>query len=177
MHATAELVRSVLRWSLTVVSHEESVRGKIPGPRMSQICLGNMMSRTDPVTAAAIAREIAEIEKAAVTDIYMSSLVACIRASWGQSTSGKTRRTGDEDTVMVASRAVSALNRFGNSADRDFVRTCCLTKTWKQTEHLMPGRIWSSIRDDFEKLARRFYLKESHTVCVTAEFITRLSKR
>lgn len=176
MHATAELVRSVLRWSLTVVDHEDA-QGHLPGPRLSQMCLGAMMSRADPVTAYAIAREIAEIEKAQVTDVYMESLISCIRAGWGQTTSGKTRRTGEEDTVMVASRMVSALKRFGRPADRDLIRTCCLVKTWKQVEKLMPGRVWSSIRDDFEKLARLFYLKESHTVCATAEFITQLSKK
>ena len=177
MHATAELVRSVLRWSLTVVAHEEAAHGRFPGPRISQFCLGNLMSRTDPATAAAIAKEIAEIEKAEETDIYMDSLISCIRASWGQRAPGKPRRTGAEDTVMVASRMVSALRQFSNSQDRELMEVCCSVKTWKQAEGPLRGRVWSSIRDDFEKLSRRFYLKESHTVCVTAEFITQLSKR
>lgn len=177
MHTTAELVRSVLRWSLTVVAHEEAARGRFPGPRISQFCLGNLMSRTDPATAVAIAKEIAEIEKAEETDVYMDSLISCIRASWGQRAPGKPRRTEAEDTVMVASRMVSALRQFSTTSDRELMEVCCSVKTWTQAESALKGRVWSSIRDDFEKTARRFYLKERHTVCVTAEFITQLSKR
>lgn len=177
MHATAELVRSVLRWSLAVVQVEESRGGSIPGPRLSQFMLGNLLTRTDRATCVAIAREIVEIEKSDADDQYLEALVACIRASWGNNTPTRVRRTGKEDTVMHASSMVTALRRFSVGSDRDLLEVCSVAKTWRQTEGVFRGRDWSSIRDDFERLAKTFYLKESMTVCATAEYIMRIATK
>ena len=175
MHSSAELVRSVLRWSITVVSLDPHNSHR--GPQLSQFCLGNLMSRADLATITAIAKEIAEIEKAEQTDVYMDSLATCIREQWGKPERIIVRRTGSEDSVMVASRLCTCLNKFGTVEQRSVLEVCCSVKTWKQAEKVFAGRMWYSIRDDFETIAKVFYNKESHTIRTTAEYITKISKK
>ena len=171
MNTTAEIVRSVLRWALSIVYLEDSTNGKFAGPRLSQFCLGNLLARTDPATCEAIAREIAVLEKADTDDKYVDSLISCIRASWGATSTTRVRRTGKEDSVMIASRLITAMRQFSSVMDREILETCSVAKTWKKTELYFAGRSWHSIRDDYESIAGRFYLKEKHTIVQTVNHI------
>jgi len=172
MHVHAELVKSVLRWSLSVVAREDLSGTRHAGPRLSQFCLGNLLARTDFETCAAIAKEIAELEKADQTDTYMASLRQCVRDSWGEKPRERVHRTGAEDAVWMASKMCTTLHNFSTERDQNLLETCSSAKSWKQTETVLKGRDWHSIRDDFEIVARRFYLKEQMTICEVAEFIT-----
>lgn len=167
MHPHAEIVRSVLNWSLRVVRGHEACGEELPGPRLAQISLGQLMCRTEIETIDAIAREIQK------TGESLDSIVACIRSAWGQEESVR-HRTGHEDSVLVASRLVSALRRFGRERDRDTIELACSLRTWKACEQVMPGRDWQSIRDDFESLARKFYAKESAAILDTVEYISKI---
>ena len=177
MNVVPELIRSVLRWALSVVAHEQKQKPNFPGPKLSQFQLGDLMSRSDTATCEAIAREIAVVQKATSTDQSLDALVACIRASWGTPASSNTRRTGAEGTVLVASELVSRLLRFGTSREQYILEVGSICKTWKKTEVYLPGRDGLEVRREFEEIAVRFYNTEAHTVCKTAEFIVHLSKR
>jgi len=128
------------------------------------------------VTCVAIAKEIAEIENAEQTDIYMESLVVSIREHWGKPEHAAVRRTGCEDSVIVASRLCTTLNKFASPDKRSILEVCASVTTWKKAEQVFIGRTWHSIRDDFESIARQFYDKESHTIRTTADFIVKISK-
>lgn len=178
MHHHAELVRSVLRWALLLIAQEESSGGNhLPGPRISQFCLGNLLLRTDSETCLALARELAALEGIEENDVHLSALIHSIRNGWGGYERERTlRRTGTEDSIYKASYIITSLRNFSSNADRDLLENCAASKTWKGVEICYKGRLWSSIRDDFEKVARKFYLKESKMLCETAEYIMRLNK-
>ena len=175
MQASAELVRSLVRWAIAIVSSEDSGDKRIPGPRLSQFCLGNMMCRTDTQTSVAIAREIAAIERRGSSEEYLESLVACIRASWGAVPVERTRRGAREGSIARARDLLSALQRFGTEEDRRLLELCSVATSWKKTELYFPGRVWQSLRDDFSRVGNTFYNKEKMTVDAVAEYIAQIA--
>ena len=177
MHHTAELVRSILRWAITILSADDVADKRIPGPRLSQFCLGQMMSRTDMQTSTAIAREIAAIERRGASDEYVESLIVCIRASWGATTPVRQRRGAREGSRMHADRLLEALRRFGTEEERRLLEIGSAATSWKKTELFLPGRVWQSVQDDFERIGKKFYLKESMTVDNAAEYVTSIVRR
>jgi hypothetical protein len=48
--------------------------------------------------------------------------------------------------------------------------------TWKQLETHWPGRVWFSLRDDYEVLAEKFWRAEQLFICETAEFVVKMDK-
>jgi len=173
MNPCAELVRSLLRWSLGIVRHEDTKGVKFPGPRLSQSSLGSMMSRTDLLTALQIAEDINSLRALSYSGETMEEVAYRVRTAWGQESRTYTRRTGLEDRVIVASTLCTALWRFGGRRDQSFMEICSSMKTWTSIAAVMPGRDLQSIKDDFERSATAFYRKETFTVCQTAEFVAR----
>ena len=176
MRISSELVRSLLRWSLAIASSDDVSDKRVPGPRLSQFCLGRMMCRTDTQTSLAIAREIATIERRGASDEYMESLVACIRSSWGATPTARARRGVQESSAAKADDLLAALRRFGTEADRRLLELCSVATSWKKTELFFPGRAWESLRDDFDNVGNRFYNKEKMTVDSVAEYIASIAK-
>ena len=174
MDSRAEVVMSILRWALNLVFLEESKSGGIPGPRLSQFSLGNMMSRSDIQTCEAIARDIAEIR---ATDEAVCSLMDQIRSQWGDVQKTKTRRSGNEDALTRAHALVSALRRSMSARECAVLEAGARAKSWKAAEVFLPGRLWESIRDDFEKHALVFYNREKPTILLVSDYHSAMYER
>lgn len=177
MNYIALLVRSVLRWSNDIISDNELKNEVHRGPKKPSSVLGRLMVRTDLQTSIAIAKEIAEIEKAEQTDTYMDSLIACIRANWGEPARKSDRRTGTEDSVINASRVITAVRQFSPVHQSEILDICGRHKKWTTCAEALRGRDVISLREDFDRIANKFYQKENHLICSTAEYIYQLSKR
>ena len=173
MHKIAEIVRSVLRWSLTIVAIERRDNNKFPGPKISQFCLGHLLSRTDFETCEAIAHEISEIEKTENMDEHMLALIHAIRTNWGAMPSNKHYRVSTDDSIIIASEVCSTLKRFGTSSQRDLLEMGSVVRSWKKLESELPGHSWKIIRIDFERSARQLYNGNRELMCKAAEHIVR----
>jgi hypothetical protein len=175
MNHTAELVRIVLCWAFSVVADENS-RGKhFPGPRISQFSLGDMLVRTDPTTVVAIAREIQQLQSSGSEDSQLGDLITCIRSSWG-STAVSSRRTGEEDTVLMASRLVVRAMSVQPARHREILETVSRFRYISKACSVLGGRSPASLRDDFEVIAEKFYLRERGLICDVAEYIAVMAK-
>lgn len=177
MNHIALLVRSVLRWSCDTISEHELRNEVHKGPKKPGSPLGHLMVRADFQTSVAIAKEIAEIEKVEQTDEYLDQLISCIRANWGEPARKSTRRTGTEDSVLIASRIVTAVKQFSPVSYSQILDTCGRYKKWTLCAEALRGRDVISLKQDFNKVANMFYQKEAHLICSTAEYIYQLSKR
>ena len=169
MQTSSELVRAIVRWAILLIA-ADGRNSRLALPRLSQISLGRMMSRSDSQTTIAIALEIAAIERREPTELYLCALVSQIRSGWGE-TSSPPRRRGREALVDRAELVMSALRRCGTRSDQTLVETCVMLRSWKQAEQIWHGRVWHSVRDDFDAAAHRFWLKEHRMLEETSDLI------
>jgi hypothetical protein len=170
MRSEAEIVRSLLCWALGIMAADDRST-RIPGPRLSQFRLGDLMVRSDEATSVAIAREIARLG----TEDEMCALVAGIRSGWGEIARTRARRTGSEDSVKIATLLLYCLRLFGTKPQRDLLEMGSRVRTWSRMAELSPGRDWKSMRDDFEGYAVIFYHKERQTIVTASEYLTRIA--
>ena len=166
MDTRAELVREVLRWSLQIILAEEARGTRHPGPRLSRVSLGDMLARGDAETAIDIARDI--------DSSLPHELLEQIRSQWGATrptaaTTSRSARTADQ--VFHASDLVASVRRHAHGEERRLLEQASTVRTWVALTTYWPGRDPYSLRDDFERIAKKTYDNHKKIICATADFI------
>ena len=176
MHGHAEIVRSILSWAIRIVDTDDS---RLPGPQLSQMQLGRMLSRADARTCHDIAREILVGLGREPTDERVQEMAIEIRRGWVASSAagGRSASRRDSEAVILASRATVAMRRYGRPDERHILEVGSTMKTWKSMEERFRGKPWFSIRDDFERAALGFWAREHGTLLEISEWLERLTRR
>lgn len=173
MNMKAELVRSLMRWALCLIAKTESIREKLPGPRLSQMQLGRMMYRKDIATALALANDIGFR-----SDKDLTALIIEIRSGWGEDTRNQSRRRdGYEDAYDISCMFVAELSRFLTEDQHRLLLYASTMTTWKALETAFPDRTWFELRAAYESLAITLHDRHLLTVHNMADFIIRINTK
>ncbi len=173
------MVRSVLGWALRVVeSHEAGPGNALPGPRLAQVRLGQLMSRSESETLIGLIEHIRaeELAQGLEPGKLDEELVAEIRGGWGQVLSPRYRAIMESRTLTMANDFCLAIRRHVRGDELKLLELGARLRTWKSLEDHFRGRDWQSIRDDFERHALRIYRAEKKITCDTSDFVVEVDK-
>ena len=166
MDSRAELVRSLVRWALTILAAVESAQETIPGPRLCAIQLGRLMCRKDTATAISIAHDIGFR-----ADKDLTILLNEIRNGWGEDSVPRVKRDKSSDAYDVSVKLIREVRSLLTEDQERLLLYGSRMKTWKALEIAFPERTWVELRTTFESLAIIVYQRHSYTLCETSDFI------
>lgn len=167
----ALLVRSALAWAIRTVELHEASQTSAPGPRLSQISLRSYMSMTDPETILSIVQDIASLGD------DTAELYAAVRAGWGEEPPRRPSRRGPRDEALhVANEMQMAARRHVRGRELSILELGCKLPSFTRVAEHFPGSTPQSIRDDFERIAVRFFRAEQKIACDVSAFVVKLGK-
>ena len=169
MTPEAEQVRSVLRWSLDLLRDAESRGGRVALPGYATAPLNRMLARGDHLTAADI---ISSYCPSMQTPEGVAEYLSWIRRDRRPSTI--LRRT-EVPGLPLAENMIARMRAYSRGEDRRLLEQGSVM-TWKRLEDHWPGRVWFSLRDDYERLAERLYRAEKVFICQTSDFVVKVDR-
>lgn len=162
----AETVRSTLRWALPIVLDADA-SGSSPPTGYSQVSFGRMLARGDHMTAADI---IAQYCPSLQTEEGVAEYLSWIRRD---ALERRRRVRMQHPGLPLARSLVDRMHAYCIGEDRRLLEQGS-QMTWKQLESHWPGRVWFSLRDDYEARAEKFWRAEQLFICETSDFIVKL---
>jgi hypothetical protein len=163
----AETVRSVLRWALPLVL-DDGPAPRSPSTGYSQVSFGRMLSRSDPLTAADIISSYCpDLESREGVEMYLGWI--------RRDRQPVLRRRQPHPGLPLARELLERMRAYHPPPERRLLEQGS-QMTWKQLETHWPGRVWFSLRDDYERLAEKFWRSEQFFICETSEFVVKLGK-
>lgn len=173
-----KLIHILVRWAIIVVAQAEG-EDRVQLPRLSQLQLGRLMSRSDPRTVMDIAMDIMKNDptRTRYSDSEMDAVLRGIRSGFGEMprSRGYSRST---DSAIVARRLLEAVDRqIPLAYARRAFYACCRTTTWADAVRQLPqsdGRDWQSVRDDFRAAAHSLWTGEAIEVSAAIEQMARV---
>lgn len=140
-----------------------------PSTGFAQVSFGRMLSRGDPLTAADIISQYCpDLESREGVAEYLSYIRRDHRRS--------PRRAHEQHPgLRLAITLVDRMRAYHTGEDRRLLEQGSVMM-WRQLESHWPGRVWHSLRDDFEVRAERFWRSEQLFICETSEFVVKLGK-
>lgn len=165
----ATMLRSALRWAIPLSETHDPVSGRSFSLGYSSVSLGRMMARGDPLTAAQI---ISDYCPSLATREGVSEFLSYARRDVERR---KPRRGNAPPGLPLAVSLLSRTRAYCVGEERRLLEQGSVMTWTKLSEH-WSGRVWSSLRDDFEVVAERVYRSEKLFICETADFIVKLSK-
>lgn len=171
MNVGAETVRSVLGWALPIADAAGERGGRSYSLGYSQVSFGRMLARGDAETAVDI------LTTYCAEDMQTRDGVAQYLAWIRQDRRTQRRRPPrtEHPGVTLARRLVERERAYHTGHERILLEQGSVF-TWKRLEEHWPGRVWHSLRDDYEVIAHRFYLREKFFICEAANFVVKLGK-
>lgn len=163
MDHRAQLVRSVVSWALRVAAEDDT---PIQLPRLSQFQIGKMLCRTDPATCIALAEDIHRDD---ATDEMVWRTARDIIDGFGEET--PTRVVDDRQEMAL--EIVRAMARSLRGEDLRLVDLGSRVRSWADLEDHFGGRVWFSLRDDFEQAAVKLYVAEEMLILIAADHARR----
>lgn len=164
----AETVRSTLGWAIPIVDIADPGRPP-PSTGFAQVSLGRMLARGDPLTAAdIIAQYCPDLDSREGVAEYLGYIRRDQRAR------GRRERESHPG-LRLALTLVERMRAYHTGEDRRLLEQGSVM-TWKGLEAHWPGRVWHSLRDDYEVRAERFWRAEQLFICETSEFVVKLDK-
>lgn len=162
----AETVRSTLRWAIPIVDAADPGRPP-PSTGYSQVSFGRMLTRGDPLTAAdIIAQYCPDLDSREGVAEYLSWIRRDQR-------SGPRRSQSQHPGLRLALTLVERMHAYHTGESRRLLEQGSVM-TWKGLEAHWPGRVWHSLRDDYEVRAEKFWRAEQLFICETSEFVVKL---
>lgn len=163
----AETVRSTLGWAIPIVDASDPGRPS-PSTGYAQVSLGQMLARGDPMTAAdIIAQYCPDLESREGVAEYLSWIRRDQR--------GRRRSREPHPGLRLALTLVERMRAYHTGESRRLLEQGSVM-TWKALEAHWPGRVWFSLRDDFEARAEKFWRAEQLFICETSNFVVKLGK-
>ncbi len=162
----AEMVRSTVGWALPILlEFDPPGRGYSSG--YAQVSFGRMLARGDAETAAdIIANYCPSLDSREGVAEYLSWMRRDQRIA--------TRRTRTEHPgLRLAREVIERLRAYHIGEERRLLEQGSVM-TWKKLEAHWPGRVWFSLRDDFELRAEKFWRAEQLFICETSDFVVKL---
>lgn len=169
MTPDAEMVRSVLGWAIRLQQEAESRGGRVALPGYATAPLNRMLARGDHLTAADI---IASYCPSLQTEEGVAEYLSWIRRDRRPSTIA--RRT-EVPGLPLAEKMIERMRAYAMGEDRRLLEQGSVM-TWKRLEDHWPGRVWFSLRDDYERLASRLYRAEKLFICQTSDFVVEMDR-